>query len=293
MKTSRQLNALIRNMAKGKNVNEQITLRNYMLERLLERISLSPYKENLILKGGMLIAAMVGLDARATMDMDTTLRGYPLTEDAIRTVFSDILAVPVEDNVTLSLKKLEEIHDGAEYPGIRITLEMLLDETRQRLKVDITTGDSITPREITYSFRMLFDDRTIEVKAYNLETVLAEKLETVLSRRTANTRMRDFYDVYILANTQKGNIDGAVLKNAFENTVRSRGSEQLLQQSPTQTLEALRSNKAMQDLWARYQKRYSYANEISWEETLHAVEELCAAALELSQEQGNGMTMEF
>jgi len=212
VKTSRQLNALIRNMAKEKNINEQIILRNYMLERLLERISLSPYKENLILKGGMLIAAMVGLDARATMDMDTTLRGYPLTEDAIRTVFSDILAVPVEDNVTLSLKRLEEIHDEAEYPGIRITLEMLLDETIQRLKVDITTGDSITPREITYSFRMLFDDRTIEVKAYNLETVLAEKLETVLSRRTANTRMRDFYDVYILANTQKGNFDGRYSK---------------------------------------------------------------------------------
>jgi predicted nucleotidyltransferase component of viral defense system len=129
VKTSRQLNALIRNMAKEKNINEQIILRNYMLERLLERISLSPYKKNLILKGGMLIAAMVGLDARATMDMDTTLCGYPLTEDAIRTVFSDILAVPVEDNVTLSLKRLEEIHDEAEYPGIRITLEMLLDET--------------------------------------------------------------------------------------------------------------------------------------------------------------------
>ena len=192
MKTSRQLNALIRNMAKDKCINAQIILRNFMLERLLERISLSPYRENLILKGGMLVAAMVGLDTRATMDMDTTLKGYPLTEESVRSVFADILAVPVEDHVTLTLKKLEEIHDEAEYSGIRVMLEMLLDETRQTLKVDITTGDPITPAAVDYSFRLLFEDRSIQIKAYNLETVLAEKLETIFSRSTANTRMRDF-----------------------------------------------------------------------------------------------------
>ena len=140
----------------------------------------------------MLVAAMVGLDTRATMDMDTTLKGYPLTEESVRSVFTDILAVPVEDHVTLTLKKLEEIHDEAEYSGIRVTLEMLLDETRQTLKVDITTGDPITPAAVDYSFRLLFEDRSIQIKAYNLETVLAEKLETIFSRSTANTRMRDF-----------------------------------------------------------------------------------------------------
>ena len=198
MKSSRQLNALIRNMARNKSINAQIILRNFMLERLLERISLSRYKENLILKGGMLVAAMVGIDTRTTMDMDTTLRGYPLNAESVRAVFTDILAVPVEDHVTLILKKLEEIHDEAEYSGIRVTLEMLLDETRQTLKVDITTGDPITPAAVDYSFKLLFEDRTIQIKAYNLETVLAEKLETIFSRGVANTRMRDFYDVYVL-----------------------------------------------------------------------------------------------
>ncbi len=277
MKSSKQMNALIRNMAKEKNINAQIILRNYMLERLLERISLSRYKENLILKGGMLIAAIVGLNSRSTMDMDTTLRNYPLTKETVQSVFSEILSIPVNDNVTLSLKKLEEIRDEAEYPGIRVTIEMFLDETKQTLKVDVTTGDFITPAAINYSFKLLFENRSITVKAYNLETVLAEKLETILSRSTANTRMRDFYDIYVLLQTQRQNIDASVLKEAFKNTIKIRGSEYLMQDTSGQILSELKDSKAMQDLWKRYQKRYDYAKNIPWKKAVKASENLCIA----------------
>ena len=283
MKTSRQLNALIRNMAKDKCINAQIILRNFMLERLLERISLSPYRENLILKGGMLVAAMVGLDTRATMDMDTTLKGYPLTDESVRSVFTDILAVPVEDHVTLTLKKLEEIHDEAEYSGIRVTLEMLLDETRQTLKVDITTGDPITPAAVDYSFRLLFEDRSIQIKAYNLETVLAEKLETIFSRSTANTRMRDFYDVYVLWHTRRSDINLSILKEAFERTVRKRESDFLLRGGIPESAEALSGSKEMKELWTRYQKKYTYADDIAWQDAVAAAKELYENAMAVTE----------
>lgn len=254
-----------------------------MLERLLERISLSPYRENLILKGGMLVAAMVGLDTRATMDMDTTLKGYPLTEESVRSVFAGILAVPVEDHVTLTLKKLEEIHDEAEYSGIRVTLEMLLDETRQTLKVDITTGDPITPAAVDYSFRLLFEDRSIQIKAYNLETVLAEKLETIFSRSTANTRMRDFYDVYVLWHTRRSDINLSILKEAFERTVRKRESDFLLRGGIPESAEALPGSKEMKELWTRYQKKYTYADDIAWQDAVAAAKELYENAMAVTE----------
>ena len=154
---------------------------------------------------------------------------------------------------------------------------MFLDETKQTLKVDVTTGDFITPAAINYSFKLLFENRSITVKAYNLETVLAEKLETILSRSTANTRMRDFYDIYVLLQTQRQNIDASVLKEAFKNTIKIRGSEYLMQDTSGQILSELKDSKAMQDLWKRYQKRYDYAKNIPWKKAVKASENLCIA----------------
>lgn len=271
MKTSTQLKALIRNLAKEKNIEAQIILRNYMLERLLERISLSIYKDNFILKGGMLIAAMVGLDTRSTMDMDTTLKGQTLTENTVRSIFIEILQTPVNDDISMTLKEIEDIRDEADYSGLRVTIETLLDKTRQVLKVDITTGDTITPREINYQFQLLFDNRTIEVKAYNLETVLAEKLETILSRSTVNTRMRDFYDIYILTTLQAKNIDKTVFAEAFRKTVKKRGTYYLLENDITQTIKMIKSSKIMQNLWIRYQKKFSYAEDIEWNTVMDSI----------------------
>ncbi len=274
MKTSMQLNALVRNLAKEKNVGAEIILRNYMLECLLERIALSEYKNNFILKGGMLIAAMVGIDTRTTMDLDATLRGQILSESQIAELFRDILNVSIDDSVTFIFKNIEEIREESEYPGYRVSFEARLDNTRQTLKVDITTGDKITPREIEYRFRLMFENRTISVLAYNLETVLAEKIESILVRGVTNTRMRDFYDVYILTRTQNRNIDKTLFQEALYNTAEKRSSLPTLAKMKT-VIATVETNEGMRKLWTQYQKNYPYADDVAWEITIDAVKELC------------------
>lgn len=191
MKNAMQLKAIIKNIAKNKNISAALVLQNYMLERFLERVSLSRYHDNYIIKGGFLIASMVGLDSRATMDMDATIKGYPVNEEAIRKMVEDIIAVPVEDAIHFCLKSVREIREGDEYTGYRVALTADYEKMAVPLKLDITTGDKITPREIEYSYKLMMEDRSIRVLAYNLSTILAEKLETVVSRGYQNTRPRD------------------------------------------------------------------------------------------------------
>ena len=195
-KNPMQLKAFIKNKAAEKHISAQLVMQNYMLERLLERISLSPYKNNFILKGGFLISAIVGLDTRATMDLDTTIKGFTLTHEAIRKIFTAICTVQIADDVQFAVVGISDIRETDDYPGIRVGLKANYPPISVPLTVDVTTGDMITPREVEYTFSLLFDDRTISILAYNLETVLAEKLETVLSRNIANTRPRDYYDVH-------------------------------------------------------------------------------------------------
>ena len=198
IKTARQLKDLIRNLSRKKSADAQLLMRNYMMERFLERISLSEYRDKFILKGGMLVAAMVGLDARSTMDLDATVKGANVNVEDIENLISAIVSVPLDDGVKFQLKSISEIMDEAEYPGIRVNMTTTFDGVVTPLKIDISTGDAITPREIRYSFKLMLEDRSIDIWAYNLETVLAEKLETIITRTTTNTRMRDFYDIYIL-----------------------------------------------------------------------------------------------
>jgi predicted nucleotidyltransferase component of viral defense system len=187
VKTSTQLKALVRNLSKDSKVEAEILLRNFMLERFLARVAISEYKHNFILKGGMLIAAMVGIDARTTMDMDATIKGQTLTAAEVADIVYEILHAPLDDGVDFTVRGIEEIREEADYPGYRVSIAAVFDKTRQTLEVDITTGDFVTPREIEYSFKLMFEDRTISILAYNLETVLAEKLETVITRGVTNT----------------------------------------------------------------------------------------------------------
>lgn len=273
MKSSTQLKALIRNLAKEKNINAQILMRNYMLERLLERISLSKYRFNFVLKGGMLVAAMVGLDARATMDMDATIKGYPLSEEPVREVFEEILTVPIDDGTQIRIKHIDAIRDEADYNGLRVSLEAIFDGIRTPLKIDITAGDKITPREISYRFNLMFEDRQIDIFAYNLETVLAEKLETVMSRGITNTRMRDFYDIFILLKMHWDSLDKELLAKALVSTAENRGTSGSLADGRVIVGEVLK-DIPMQGLWESYRKKYSYAEDISWDEVMAVVLEL-------------------
>lgn len=194
----RQLKDWINNMSKENNLVANTVLQNFMMERLLERISVSKYKDNFILKGGFLIAAMVGIDMRSTMDMDTTIKGIPVTRDTIENILNEILSIDLEDNVNFKLKNINSIHDVSDYDDFRVSVEAQFFSIKVNMKIDITTGDVIIPREVEYSFKLMFEDRDISIKAYNLNTILAEKVESILARNVANTRARDYYDVYIL-----------------------------------------------------------------------------------------------
>lgn len=222
IKTSKQLKDLIRNLSRKKSADAQVLLRNYMMERFLERISISDYKDRFILKGGMLVAAMVGLDARSTMDLDATIKGSDLNVKEAESIINSIISVPLDDGVAFHVKQISEIMDGAEYPGIRVSMETVFDGVVTPLKIDISTGDVITPREIRYSFRLMLEDRSIEIWAYNLETVLAEKLETVISRHVSNTRMRDFYDIHILYQLYGASLSMSMILSRLVDTFSSR-----------------------------------------------------------------------
>jgi predicted nucleotidyltransferase component of viral defense system len=273
-----QLKALVRNLSKKSNVEAEIILRNYMMERFLERIAASKYKRNFILKGGMLIAAMVGIDTRTTMDMDATIKGQTLTAAEITAIIEDVLATPIDDGVEFTMRGIEEIREEADYPGFRISIGAVLDKTKQTLKIDITAGDFVTPKEIEYSFKLMFEDRTISIMAYNLETVLAEKFETVITRSVTNTRMRDFYDIYILTTTQPFNSE--TFKAALQKTVEKRStSEQMGDMSDV--IQTVAESPIMIDLWQRYRKKYSYAADVTWEMAIGAVKGLAEKAIKL------------
>ena len=270
MKNAIQLKAIIKNIAKNKNISAALVLQNYMLERFLERVSLSRYHDNYIIKGGFLIASMVGLDSRATMDMDATIKGYPVNEEAIRKMVEDIIAVPVEDAIHCCLKSVREIREGDEYTGYRVALTANYEKMAVPLKLDITTGDKITPREIEYSYKLMMEDRSIRVLAYNLSTILAEKLETVVSRGDQNTRPRDYYDIYILSKLQAENIDIDSLKAALSATTAKRGSSELMMQY-AEIMRTVKSSDVMKRQWDNYRKDFDYAAGIEFEETCDAV----------------------
>ena len=263
IKTARQLKDLIRNLSREKSADAQLLMRNYMMERFLERISLSEYRDKFILKGGMLVAAMVGLDARSTMDLDATVKGANVNVEDIENLISAIVSVPIDDGVKFQLKSISEIMDEAEYPGIRVSMTTTFDGVVTPLKIDISTGDAITPREVRYSFKLMLEDRSIDIWAYNLETVLAEKLETIITRTTTNTRMRDFYDIYILDQLHGNTLNRQTLYDALLATAKKRGTERHLAEA-MDVLNEVESSPVMQKLWESYRRKFSYAADLEW-----------------------------
>ena len=273
MRNAMQLKAVIKNLAKEKHISAQLVMQNFMLERLLERISVSKYQQNFILKGGFLIAAMAGLDTRATMDMDATIKGLPVNEQTVRGIFEDICKIELDDDVDFSFRSIGEIREGDVYTGYRVSLSANYQQMAVPLKLDITTGDKITPQEIEYQFKLLLEDRSISVLAYNLETIMAEKLETVISRGDQNTRPRDYYDIYILTKLQYANIENDVLKAALRATTEKRGSFEVLKDY-RRIMDTVKKSEVMQRQWMKYQKDFEYATDIVFEDLCDVVVEL-------------------
>ena len=219
-----QLKAWIKNKSKQTGIPANTILHNYMMERLLERISLSSYRENLILKGGFLIAAMVGIARRSTMDLDTTIKDLPVDRKNIEAMLDEIISVDAGDNVSFSIMGIKNIHDISEYDDFRISIRSVFHTIQVEMKIDMTTGDVIIPHEIEYPYKLMFEDRTIPIMAYHLYTILAEKIETILSRNVTNTRGRDFYDVFILLSINRDTLSRTELRHAIHVKAEERGS---------------------------------------------------------------------
>ena len=263
--------SIINNLAKNNNVTAQSVLQTYMLERLLERISISKYKDNFILKGGMLISAMLGIDSRTTMDMDTTIKGFSLTEENVKKILTDICNVKIDDNVNMQLKKINLIRETDVYGGYRATFEANYNnEMPVIMKIDITTGDKITYKEVEYNFNLMLEDRKIKIWSYNIETLVAEKFETIISRNIATTRIRDYYDVYMLINTQGKEIDNKVLKEAIISTAKHRETLEKIKDCE-RIIEAIKEDEHLKFLWEKYKKDNFYAKGIGYSDLINAI----------------------
>jgi predicted nucleotidyltransferase component of viral defense system len=268
MNTSTQLKAKVRNLSRAKHVQAEVILRNFMLERLLERLSISKYRNSFVLKGGLLIAAIVGIDSRSTMDMDFTVQELPMSEENLENMINEILSIQINDGVTMTLKKLEVIRTEADYPGFRLSIDARLDKTRQTMKVDITSGDRITREAIKFQYKLMLEERSISVLAYNLETVVAEKMETIFSRGITTTRMRDYYDIFILMKLHAAEWDQTLLKEAFSRTGKHRGTYRNIWPNLESILKVIEQSDELEQLWKRYQSKNEYASSVDWKDAL-------------------------
>lgn len=272
MSRAMSLKAKIRNIAKQKNVPAQVILQNYMFERLLVRLSASEYKEKFVLKGGILVAAIVGLDNRATMDLDTTLKNLPLTPEAIRSALEKVCGVDFDDGVSFEIGTISPIREDDIYGGYRVMLNARFDTMITPLSIDISTGDAITPHAVQYNFSEIFDDeKSYELWAYNIETVMAEKVETILRRGVFNTRPRDFYDAYILVTTQR--FDKAVFADALKATATHRGTAEQIA-DVTAILHNIEESPELKIMWDKYRKQFAYAADIEYEQIMTVLKTL-------------------
>lgn len=271
--TSKQLKDKVRLLSKSDMYVAQALIRNFIMERFLERVAVSKYKDHFILKGGMLVAAIVGVDMRSTMDIDATIKSLPLNAVDARKIIEEICSIPLEDEISFRVTKVTDIMPDFDYPGVRIMMEARLDRLRQQFKIDISTDDVITPAAIIYEYQMMFEDRVIEVLSYNVETLLAEKMQTVLDRGIANTRMRDFYDIYILIENGNVAVRFDALCAAFQATCRKRNTI-FSQQKMNAELLKIKTNVGMKELWKRYGAENYFVGNISWEMILEVLDKV-------------------
>lgn len=267
IKTSRQLKDKVSNLSGNDSKKSQTLIRKYMMERFLARISHSKYKNNFILKGGMLVSALVGVESRATMDIDTTVRMLPLTKDNAIEVIAEIMKIDLDDDIFYEIKKVEDIMEEHDYSGVRFTISVTLEKLRDTIKIDISTGDEITPSAIEFSYPMMFDDERINIWSYNLETMLAEKLETVIARSTLNTRMRDFYDIHILWSEKANMINIETLRRAIINVARKRETLELFD-NMDEILDDIAESDYLRNNWNNYRKGSYYVGDLEWADVL-------------------------
>lgn len=290
--TSKQLKDKVRNLSKGKSDVAQGLIRNFIMERFLERVSLSNYKNNIILKGGMLVASLVGLNIRSTMDIDTTVKALPLNEEDARKIIEEICNIEVDDGVSFQITSSKKIMEDFDYPGIRMMLEAKLDRMKQPFKIDISTDDAITPRAIDYEYKLMFEDRKISMLTYNVETLLAEKMQTVLARGLANTRMRDFYDIYEIMNLKNVGINTEVLQKAFEVTCEKRLTK-FTDKEIYDILNKIKTDPEFIKMWESFKNANYFVKDLSWKTIVSFDAEHIKEICNIEYEQDNEYAESF
>ena len=273
MKTPEQLKGFIRSMAAKKNLRAQEVLQMFLFERILERLAVSRYQNNFILKGGLLIASMIGISERTTMDMDTTVRGIQMEEDEIVAAINEILAIDVDDSIIFEFKGIEPIREDDAYNNFRVHLRAKYGKIDSPMKIDITTGDVITPAAIQYNYPMLFEEKTVSIMAYTLETVLAEKYETIIRRNIGTTRARDYYDLHTLYQSRKQEVRPEILKAAVLHTAKKRDSVEDIHDWKDILLD-IREEHNLQRLWDNYVSENKYIGGLTFQEVFDTLEEV-------------------
>lgn len=273
IKNATQLKAKIKNFAKEKNMDSRTVLQEYVLERFIDRISKSKYKNDFILKGGMLISSMVGVDLRSTLDIDTTIKGFEFTLDKLNEVLNEIIKTDIGDMFNFKILMNKKIMEETEYHGYRVTLEANFDTISQKFKIDISTGDIITPNEVKYNIKQMLSDDKIEILAYNIETILSEKIHSIIQKGEDNTRARDYYDIYILEKTKKEEINNNILKEAIINKFEERKNSNLVSNIYLKVLN-LEKNTKLKELWNEYRNKFTYAKDIEFEDTIKSLKNI-------------------
>lgn len=269
----KQLKDWLKNKELSEGIPSNTLLNYYMMERLLERISVSKYNDNFIFKGGFLISSMIGINLRSTLDMDATLKGIPISEEKIIEIINDIILIELDDNISWNIINIKSIHSSGKYEDFRITIEAKFFNIKEFLKIDLTTGDVVIPKEIEYSYNLMFEERSIDIRAYHLYTILAEKVETVLSRNISNTRARDFYDIYVLTHLKKENID----KDKFIIVLKEKCIERntvVYLKSYKKYIDLISNSSELKEVWKNYQNKNKYAEEINWTEVIKSLKYL-------------------
>ena len=273
MKTSEQIKGAIRNISKKTGVNPNSLLQMCLFEGILEKLSKSKYSENFILKGGLLISSLIGVDMRSTMDMDTTVRGIPLNEDSISNILNEILAIEIDADIEYKLIKLSPIRQEDVYEDFCASISCVFGKINATLNIDITTGDVITPREMNYSYSKIIEEGTIPIMTYTIETILAEKFETISSRNITTTRARDFYDLYMIYSIYKDKINKDTLRKAIERTSKYRGSLEIALQYK-EIVELFKESEAPKELWGKYVQNNLYAKDVDFLDTISVYKEI-------------------
>ena len=273
MKTPEQLKGAIRSMAAKKNLRAQEVLQMFLFERIIDRLAASSFRDNFILKGGLLISSMIGIGERTTMDMDTTVRGIQMEEDEIVSAVKEIIAMDVGDGISFEFQKIEPIREDDTYNNFRVHLRAKYGKIDSPMKIDITTGDIITPAAIRYDFPFVFEEKTVSVMAYTLETVLAEKYETIIRRNIGTTRARDYYDLHTLYRSRKDVVQMEVLRAAVIHTAEKRDSVDDIMDW-RDILKDIREEPQLYLLWDNYAADNKYIGDLKFNEVLDTVDEI-------------------